>query len=36
MEKPMYDDVMMGGDVDGTCDGNCGSGGSACDGDCAG
>ena len=25
-----------GGDVDGDCGGNCGTGGSACDGDCAG
>lgn len=30
--------LQMGGygDVDGDCDGNCGSGGSACDGDCSG
>jgi len=28
--------IMMAGGVDGDCNGDCGSGGSACDGDCAG
>jgi len=34
-ETNMYD-MMMAGGVDGDCNGDCGTGGSACDGDCAG
>jgi hypothetical protein len=36
MEAKIQNYIMMAGGVDGDCDGDCGTGGSACDGDCAG
>lgn len=38
LKEPCYPycSVSMTGGVDGDCDGQCGSGGAACDGDCTG